>query len=168
MNLRRWGVGLSALGALALIGAGVGASYSDSGTATETQHVGTFACTLTSTDPDAVISPDGHSVTVTQGPILSSASSSFPYSNFTIHNSGTIPTFVSWNVTTSGTIVWEPARTYRVYGGNAVERGEHRPCFGPARKRRSADLHERRVLVGDADQRRPWNFGFRVLPRYVR
>ncbi|MFZ0128134.1 MAG: hypothetical protein WB808_13120 [Candidatus Dormiibacterota bacterium] len=128
MNLRRWGVGLSALGALALIGAGVGASYSDSGTATETQHVGTFACTLTSTDPNAVISPDGHSVTVTQGPILSSASSSFPYSNFTIHNSGTIPTFVSWNVTTSGTIVWEPVGRIGYTAGTPSNAGNTAPA----------------------------------------
>lgn len=110
MNLhpRRLSAAVEVVGALALIGMGVSSSYTDSGKATENVNVGTFGCQLSTTDHAATISPDGHSFTLNVGPVLSSASSSFPYTNFTIKNTGSIPLVATWNVTTSGNVAWQP------------------------------------------------------------
>src|SRR5579872_3121139 len=82
---------------IGLVGWGVGASFSDSGTATAGVTVGTFGCQLSSTDPNFVISNNGHTATLTLGPILSSVSSNTaPFSNLTIKNTGSIPQVVTW------------------------------------------------------------------------
>ncbi len=109
ISLRNWATGVGALGVLGLvIGTGVSASYSDGATAVVNQHVGTFACTVSSTDPLAVVTNKGHTVTVNMPDILSSTSSNL-YTNFKLTNSGTIPAAVTWTVTPSGTITYQPA-----------------------------------------------------------
>ncbi len=110
VNVRRWVAAVGAVGALALVGVGVNSSYTGAVSAVEHQSVGTFGCTLTSTDPNAVIVNSGQSSTLTDslGPILSSASS-YAYSNFTLTNTGSMPLYVSWTATPSGTIAWQPS-----------------------------------------------------------
>ena len=93
--------------ALALIGAGVNASYTDSGSATDHVTVGTFGCALSSTDPNMVISNGGHTATLNWPAINSSAAGS-AYSNLTVTNTGSMAAIVHWTEATSGTITWQP------------------------------------------------------------
>ena len=95
VNIRRLSVAIGAVGALALIGAGVSSSWTDSGTATENVGVGTFGCQLSTLDPNAVISNGGHTLTVNMPAIQGSAAGSLS-SAFTLTNVGTIPTAVTW------------------------------------------------------------------------
>lgn len=92
---------LTAVGVgLGLLGGGVYAGFTDSGTATATQQVGTFACTVSSTDPNAV-QVDSHTITE-QLPAIQSSSGSASMANLSVKNSGSIPMSVYWTVTTSG------------------------------------------------------------------
>ena len=108
-NLRTGAVLLAVGGlGLGLVGVGARAAMTDSGSVNESVKVGKLECKVTSTDPAAVISPDGHTVTVNLPDILSSASGN-AYSNFTVVNTGTMPELVHWSVTTGGTIAFQPA-----------------------------------------------------------
>ncbi len=97
---------------LGLMGAGVYASYSDSATASQSIDVsGQFACALSSTDHNWVISPDGHTATLDWGTLNSSSNqpgASPLYSDLTIANTGSIPEVVKWTVTHGGTIDFQP------------------------------------------------------------
>ena len=75
-----------------LVGAGVRASFSDSATATENIHVGTFGISVSSATPGAVVVNAGgvHTVTYTAADIQSSAAASAPLA-FTVTSTGTIP-----------------------------------------------------------------------------
>jgi hypothetical protein len=90
MSLRKM-VGLIAGFALAvgLLGAGVGASFTDLVTAKENINVGMFQCKIVAATPTAEIAADGKSVTYTAPQIVSSAPGSAPFS-FTVKNTGTI------------------------------------------------------------------------------
>ncbi len=91
MSLRKM-VGLIAGFALAvgLLGAGVGASFTDLVTAKENINVGTFQCKIIAATPSAAaLSADGKSLTYTAPDIMSSAAGSAPFS-FTVQNTGTI------------------------------------------------------------------------------
>jgi hypothetical protein len=90
MSIRKI-VGLFAGFALAvgLIGAGVGAQFTDSVTAKENITVGTFACQIIQPS-SGTIAADGKSVEYNAPPILSSAPGSDPFS-FTVENTGSIP-----------------------------------------------------------------------------
>ena len=107
-NLRRGAVLLAVGGlGLGLVGVGARAAMTDSGSVSGSIKVGKLECTLTSTDPLAVISNGGHTVTINLPDILSSASSN-AYSNFTVTNTGTMPELVHWTVAASGTIAFQP------------------------------------------------------------
>ena len=87
-------VGLLAGFALAvgLLGAGVGAVFTDSVTAQENINVGTFQCKIVAATPIGAsdgIAVDGKSVTYTAPTIMSSAAGTAPFS-FTVQNTGTI------------------------------------------------------------------------------
>lgn len=93
MNTRRIALFVaSATAALALIGTGVAASFTDSATATESISVGTFGISISSTTPTAVVS--GKTVTLTCPALQSSAAGSCPLS-FTVTGAGTIPAVVT-------------------------------------------------------------------------
>ena len=87
--------------ALALIGAGVASTFTASGTATEKISVGTFGCTLSSTDPSANIS--GNSVSVTLPTILSSQAGS-ETAPFTLTSTGSIPAYATWTASQTGNL----------------------------------------------------------------
>jgi hypothetical protein len=107
MNARKVATTLGVAGlALGLLGAGVGATYTDSATAAQNISVGTFSCRVSATDPHAVVS--GNSVTINLPPILSSASSNY-LMDVTVTNTGTIPQIVHWSAATGGTIAWQPS-----------------------------------------------------------
>jgi hypothetical protein len=94
MSIRKL-AGLAAGFALAvgLIGAGVGAQFTDSVTANQNISVGTFSCQITAATPlDASngIALGGKSLTYTAGPILSPLPGNAPFT-FTVTNTGTIP-----------------------------------------------------------------------------
>ena len=116
MHLRRWTAAVGVLGALALVGAGVSSSLTDSGTATEhVSVVGTFGCSLSSTDSNAVISPDGHTLTVNLPPILSSTAGSSYAQDLTVKNLGSGPIVVHWTEATGGTLAanqWQPSGAF--------------------------------------------------------
>lgn len=121
INLRRWASGLGLLSVLGLlVGAGVQASYLDSGSATVNQSVGTFSCTLSTTYPNSVISPDGHTVTMNMPTILSSAAGT-SYADLTVRNSGTIPAVVHWTIVTGGSIAWLPAGRMGYVAGTVAD-----------------------------------------------
>lgn len=89
MSLKK-SVGLLAAFALAvgLIGAGVGAQFTDFITANENIDVGTFQCKIV--DPSmGDLSPDGKTLTYTAPTIESSAAGSAPFT-FTVKNTGSI------------------------------------------------------------------------------
>jgi hypothetical protein len=93
-------VGLLAGFALAvgLIGAGVGAVFTDSVTAKQNINVGTFSCVI-SDGGGGVISDGGHTVTYSDFTIMSSAPGSDPF-HFTVKNTGSIADVLT--VTPSG------------------------------------------------------------------
>jgi predicted ribosomally synthesized peptide with SipW-like signal peptide len=111
-NIRKAAVALAAGGtALGLISMGVGASFSDAGSATQTIKTGNLSCTLSSTDTAAVVSNGGHTITVNLPDIVSSAAGS-AYSNVSVNNIGSMPLVVHWTEATSGTATWQPTGTF--------------------------------------------------------
>jgi hypothetical protein len=99
MSLRKL-AGLAAGFALAvgLIGAGVGAVFTDSVAAKQNINVGTFSCVI-SDGGGGVISDGGHTVTYSDFTIMSSAPGSDPF-HFTVKNTGSIADVLT--VTPSG------------------------------------------------------------------
>lgn len=94
MKTRRFATLLATAGlSLTLIGAGLNATFTDSGSVGQQVTVGTFGIDLSSTTPGAVVSPDGTSITFTAPTILSSAASSAPLS-FTVTSTGSIPAVI--------------------------------------------------------------------------
>lgn len=75
---------------LMLVGAGLSATFTDSGVVSQTVTVGTFQIELSTADTTAVISPQKDSITFTAPAILSSAPASRPIA-FTVKNVGSIP-----------------------------------------------------------------------------
>ncbi len=106
VNIRRWTAAVGAVGALGLVGVGVNSSYTGAVSAVEHQSVGTFGCTLSSTDPNAV-GNGTNAVTINLPPIRASGSGNYE-NDLTVHNAGTITTVVHWTEATGGTIVWQP------------------------------------------------------------
>jgi hypothetical protein len=80
-----------------LIGAGVGANFTDSATAVANISVGTFNVDISTTVPGAV-TVDGTSVTITCPTIQSSVAGTCAFP-FTITSTGTIPANISIAVT---------------------------------------------------------------------
>lgn len=104
MTLRKAAAFLAAFAlTVGLIGAGVGASYSDSATAQQNVSVGTFGIEVASTVPGAVVSPDKHSVTFAAPMIVSSAASGVQFP-FTVKSTGSVPV----NITISQTLPLAP------------------------------------------------------------
>lgn len=83
---------------LAMVGAGVYASWSESATATQNLQVGTFGLQIVEPS-DGDIDPGGKSVTFTVPEIRDSAASSAPFS-FTVESDGEIPIRVDADMTT--------------------------------------------------------------------
>ncbi len=112
MNLKRTILFLATGGAaIGLIGAGVGATFTDSATATENISVGTFGIALSTTTVGAVV-VDSHHVTFTCPTILSSAPGSCPLS-FTVTSTGSIPA----TVTVSSVVTGDSSFTNSMVGG---------------------------------------------------
>ena len=89
MSLRKVAGLLVAFGlAAGLIGAGVGAQFTDQVKANENISVGTFSCKIVQ-QSDGVIAPDGKSVEYTAPSPTNSAPGSAPFS-FTVQNTGDI------------------------------------------------------------------------------
>jgi hypothetical protein len=84
---------------LALIGAGLGASFTDAGAVDETAEVGTFGIELSSLTPGAVVSADKHTVTFTTPMLLSSAAGEAAL-RFSVTATGSIPATIA--ITQSG------------------------------------------------------------------
>jgi hypothetical protein len=100
MRTRKIAMLLATSGAsLALIGAGLGASFSDNGTVTENAEVGTFGIELSTATPGAVVSPDKHTVTFTSPQLLSSAPGQ-ALLQFTVTQVGSIPATIAVTQTT--------------------------------------------------------------------
>jgi predicted ribosomally synthesized peptide with SipW-like signal peptide len=100
MNVRKIAATLGVAGlTLGLLGAGVGAAFTDSATAVQNIKVGTFQCQISSTTPNAVVSTDKHSVTYNAADIMTSAAGTSPFS-FTVSSMGTIPVLVHVTQTT--------------------------------------------------------------------
>ena len=97
--------------AIGALGAGVGASYLDSATAVQHINVGTFQCQVSSTDTRAVIAPDGHTVTFTLPPIMSSTAGSSFVQDLTVSNTGSMAMLVHWTFAYAGTVQWQPANS---------------------------------------------------------
>jgi hypothetical protein len=81
--------------AVGLIGAGVGASFTDLVTAKQNINVGTFSCGITTATTGATLGAidtlgNAHTVSYTAPTIMSSAPGSAPFS-FTVKNTGSIP-----------------------------------------------------------------------------
>ena len=109
MSLRKV-VGLLAGFALAvgLIGAGVGAVFTDSVTAQENINVGAFSCKIVAATPIGAsngIALDGKSVTYTAPTIMSSAAGSAPFS-FTVENTGAIAEVLTVSTSPSVSAPW--------------------------------------------------------------
>ena len=90
---------------LGLVGMGVGASFTDSGSATENISVGTFGISLSSATPGAVVVNNGngvHTVTDVVTPaIQSSVAGSAPLA-FVVTSTGSIPAVVRVTATVTG------------------------------------------------------------------
>jgi hypothetical protein len=87
---------------LGLVGVGVHAGLTSGASATASVNVGTFGCSVTSSDPNAVAS--GNSVTITLPPIVSSAASYRYVQDVTVTNTGSSPELVHWTFTQGGTL----------------------------------------------------------------
>lgn len=89
--------------ALGLVGAGISANYTDSGSATQNVQVGTFDIEIASTAPGAVVvnesGPSVHTVTLTVPEIQNSAAGSIALP-FTVKNIGTIGMNIHVTMTT--------------------------------------------------------------------
>ncbi len=77
-----------------LIGSGVRAAMTASGSVVGNVAVGTLSCAVSSTDPSANVV--GNSVTITLAPVASSTGSSLINGNVTVTNTGSIPEQVTW------------------------------------------------------------------------
>ena len=103
MSIRKIAGLMAGFGLMAgLIGAGVGANFTDQVTAKENINVGTFQCKIVAATPIGAsngIALDGKSVTYAAPTIMSSAAGSAPFS-FTVKNTGSIPAVLT--VSTSG------------------------------------------------------------------
>jgi len=128
MTVRKVAATLVAVGlTLGLIGAGVSASYSDSATAAENVHVGTFDIEISSTAPNAVVvntaSPSLHTVTLPLVEIGSSVAGSQALP-FAIKNIGTIPATVKVTMTTPPapftSLLAAPVADASINGGQTV------------------------------------------------
>lgn len=86
---------------LGLLGAGVGASFTDGATASQNVNVGTFGIQVSSTTPGAVTSTDGKTVTMTVPAIQGSAAGAAPLV-FTVKDVGTAPATVTVVATKTG------------------------------------------------------------------
>ncbi|MGA8417544.1 MAG: hypothetical protein WB808_13125 [Candidatus Dormiibacterota bacterium] len=94
MNLRKAAVTLAMGGAaLTLVGVGVGASFTDSATATENISVGTFGIQLNPVTAGMTVI-DSHHIALTIPALQSSAAGSAPMV-FTVTNTGTIPATIT-------------------------------------------------------------------------
>jgi predicted ribosomally synthesized peptide with SipW-like signal peptide len=85
---------------LGLIGSGVHAAFTSSGTATENISVGTLSIQMSSTTEGAIVNPD--SVTLTTPTISSSSPGDAPL-EFTVTNTGTMPALVTITAVGPGT-----------------------------------------------------------------
>lgn len=85
---------------LAMIGAGVYASWSENATASQNLEVGTFSMKIVAATDGAVIATDGKSVTYAVPEIRDSAAATAPFS-FTVQSFGEIPIRVDANETTA-------------------------------------------------------------------
>jgi predicted ribosomally synthesized peptide with SipW-like signal peptide len=85
---------------LAMVGAGVYASWSEGATASQNLEVGTFGMKIVAATEGAVIAPDGKSVTYAVPEIRDSAAATAPFT-FTVQSFGEIPIRVDANETTS-------------------------------------------------------------------
>lgn len=102
MSLRKIAGLLAAFGiTLGLIGSGVGASFIDQVTGTESIAVGSFACRITDATAGSTIAGDQKSVSYTAPTINSSAAGSAPFS-FTVQNTGTIDQVLTTSMTNQG------------------------------------------------------------------
>jgi predicted ribosomally synthesized peptide with SipW-like signal peptide len=86
---------------LMLVGAGLSASFTDSGVVSQSVAVGTFQIELSTADTSAVISADKKSITFTAPAIVSSAPASAPIA-FTVKNVGSIPVSLHVEAAVSG------------------------------------------------------------------
>lgn len=86
---------------LLVMSPGVGATFTDSAQAKADINVGTLACKITTTDPSAHVINDGRSVSIPLGTISSSVASQ-KTAPISVVNMGTIPMYVSWDISTSG------------------------------------------------------------------
>ena len=104
-KMRRVAAGLAIAGfGLSLLGAGVGAVFTDSGSATENINVGTFGISVSSTTAGAVVVNGGngvHTVTYSAPTIQSSAAGSAPL-NFTVTSTGSASATVNVSCVMSG------------------------------------------------------------------
>jgi predicted ribosomally synthesized peptide with SipW-like signal peptide len=104
MRLSKVAILLATAGmSLALIGAGLSAAFTDSGTVTQDVEIGSFGIALSTTSGGCVVN-DAHSITCTAPQITSSAPGSAPIA-FTMTATGDIPANV--DVTTT----WNPPQT---------------------------------------------------------
>ncbi len=104
MSLRKVAGLLMAFGlAVGLIGAGVGASFTDSATAVANINVGTFGISIDSTTPNAVVSNANHTVTCPTVSIMSSAAATAPC-EFTVTSTGTINPTITITATTPASL----------------------------------------------------------------
>ncbi len=112
-----------AVGALSigLIGTGVQAAFAEGRGGETAIHGGTVACQLSSTDPRAVISSAGHTVTVKMPAIVTSTAGS-DLTNISVVNSGSVPMIVHWTEQRSGTITWQPGGSMRYTIGTGNSR----------------------------------------------
>ncbi len=94
--------------AVGLVGSGARVAYAEERRGGQKIESATVSCTLSSTDPHAVTSDKGHTVTVTM-PGIRSSTAGTDLTNLTVTNSGSTPITVHWTETTSGTITWKPA-----------------------------------------------------------
>lgn len=115
--------GAGALGlALIAMGSGVGAAFTDTATANARIAIGTFGCTLSSTDGNVIISNNGHTADVTLPTIQGSAPGT-EKAPLTVTNTGSIPLAVNWTVTQVGTT---SVTALPVASGLAINSGNHR------------------------------------------
>jgi hypothetical protein len=111
--------------AVGLVGSGARVAFAEERRGGQRIESATVSCTLSSTDPHAVTSNMGHTVTVKMPDIRSSAAGT-DLTNLTVTNSGSTPITVHWTEATSGTIAWQPAgrMTYTIGSpGNRLSTG---------------------------------------------
>ncbi len=98
---------------LMLVGAGLSATFSDSGVVSQSVAVGTFKIELSGAG--GVVSPDGKSITFTAPTIVSSAPASAPLA-FSVKNIGSIPVTLHVEAAMSG-----GSARFSALGGNPAD-----------------------------------------------